>query len=722
MNKYLREIAFFLSSQHFSNGFRTTLSILLPSLLLDQFGQLASGMVLSLGALVVSLSDAPGPVQHRRNAMLITIGVSALMTLLTGFARLYPLTMALVIGALGFFFSMFVVFGNRAASVGTAALLTMILMMERPLNALGVLREAGLMATGGLWYATIGLLSARLRPYQAARQALGQCIHAVAQFMSIKADFYDVSTPLDDDYRRLVAQQVIVSEQQNAVRELLFKSRQFMAESDNTSRLLVLTFTDVVDLYDQVLAMYLDYADMLDRFGSTGVLPRLAGLIRRLATELDYVGLSIQTNLVRRPPIDISQPLAHLRQEIDTLDPVHGSTLVLKKALVGLRAISQRIATIQNNLAQPEAGPLRRSPLEYGRFVSHQSIDWPSFRDNLTRQSSAFRHSVRVALSLLLGFVLTQFMPYGHHSYWVLLTILVILKPAFSLTQQRNRERITGTLAGAVLGVLILAFVPDKATQFAFLVLFMLGTYSFLRLNYLVMVVCVTPFLLIVFSFLGTGYLAVAEERFLDTLLGGLVAWGAGYLLFPNWESHQIVGTMREVLTANLRYLSLLLDGLSGRPMPVVEYKLARKEVYVTSANLAAAFQRMASEPKRTQRNATLVYEFVVLNHILSANVATLLSGMLGNPSKVYAPETLRLVKRTLAKLSDSQQRLTESAPNIDSLKSQYVEAAEQANLATDDPLLLEHLTFMLQVSSDIDKVVSQGDWPTNRLIKNPGG
>ena len=75
------------------------------------------------------------------------------------------------------------------------------------------------------------------------------------------------------------------------------------------------------------------------------------------------------------------------------------------------------------------------------------------FRDNLTLDSPVFRYSARVALAMLLGFIITQFLPYGHHSYWVLLTISVILKPAFSLTKQRNIERIGGTLIGGVIGV-----------------------------------------------------------------------------------------------------------------------------------------------------------------------------------------------------------------------------------------------------------------------------
>lgn len=720
MNRRARQVSYFLSSQNFSDGLRTTLSILLPSLLLAQVGQLATGMALSIGALSVSLSDAPGPVQHRRNGMVATVLIGSVVTLITGFARLNDITLGLEIGVFGFFFSMFSVYNNRATSVGTAALLIMVLMLDRPLDAPGVVRESGLILAGGTWYLVVSLLTSRFRPYRPAQRALGQCIHEIAKLMAIKADFYATHTRLDDDYRRLVAQQVVVSEQQDAVRELLFKSRQFMAESDNTSRLLVLTFSGVMDLYEQITALYYDYSVIRERFGSAGrpagtVLATIARLIRQIADELDHLGLAIQSIAPTRPPLDLASSLAQLKGQIDALPDDDGSTLVLKKVLVSLRNVSGRVTTIQTNLTAPVGSVPGETP-EYGRFVSHQTITWQAFRDNLALGSSAFRHSARVALALLGGFVLTKFLPYAHYSYWVLLTILVILKPAFSLTRQRNQERIIGTFVGGLIGVLILTFIPNRTIHFILLVGFMIGTYSAQRVNYIVMVICVTPFLLIVFSFLGIGYLGVAGERLLDTLLGGIIAVAAGYGLFPNWESHQISTPMRDVLRANIAYGRLLLDGLSGRRIGVVDYKLARKEVYVTSANLAAAFQRMVSEPKHKQRHEKVIYEFVVLNYILSANIATVTSALLTTDPNPHPPALTRPVKRALATLTDALSRLGTSPEKPGSgASAPNPNAADGSTLSPDDRSLGEHLDFIRQVSGDISNVVTKVNWQDER-------
>ena len=111
---------------------------------------------------------------------------------------------------------------------------------------------------------------------------------------------------------------------------------------------------------------------------------------------------------------------------------------------------------------------------------------------------------------------------------------------------------------------------------------------------------------------------------------------------------------MQAILRANVRYVRLLLDSLSGQAINLVDYKLARKDIFVTSANLGAAFDRMLSEPKHKQRNEKLIYEFVVLNYVLSANVATITSARLAGKPGFCPASYLRPVKRALFTLTDS--------------------------------------------------------------------
>ncbi|TGD81301.1 FUSC family membrane protein [Hymenobacter wooponensis] len=706
MNDHTRNFQYFFSSQDFSDGLRTTLSILIPGVALGMLGHLDRGLTVSLGALCISIIDSPGPVVHKRNGMLAGVALLPLVALLTGVVQPYLWLLGLEVVVLSFVFTLFLVYGNRAASVGTAGLLLLILMMDRHLSFLQLLQYAGLVTAGGIWYMTISLLTYQIRPYRPAQQALGECIRSIADFLRLKAEFYRTGTSLEEDYRRLMAQQVTVNEKQDAVRELLFKTRQMIKESTGNGRRLVLTFVDVIDLYEHITVTYYDYAAIRTQFGSSGVLDAVADMAELMAAELENIGFAIQANHGFRSRVNLTSGLEQLKARIDALeDPARpGHTLVLKKILVNLRNLNQRLQDIQAYF--DTSAPTRSSSdLEFGRFVGHQSFGLEQLRDHLTLNSGIFRHAVRMTLACLIGFLVAKVVLPGHHSYWILMTITYMLKPAFSLTKQRNVQRVLGTLVGGVVGGVVLWVVQDKVALVVLLGLFMLVSFSFTRSNYIVAVTFMTPFVLILFSFLGLHYLQVVEERVIDTVTGCLLAFGAAYLLFPRWESDQLQDYMKQVLQANLRYLQTLSETLNGLPVAVVDYKLARKEVYVSSANLAAAFQRMMSEPRGKQHRPNEVHEFVVLNHILSSNVASITSAMLtGSRRPPQVPSLLKPVRQAQQSLYRSLRALNPQEPELPT-------PPDGTGLPTEtavDPQLVEQLDFIQKVSTDIRKVTEE--------------
>ncbi len=720
MPQIFRSARYFLFSHYFSDGLRTTAAILLPALYFFRVqNQPDWGLMIGLGALCASITDSPGPLVHKRNGLLVCCGFIFLTAILTGYARLNPWTLGLEIGVLSFFFALFTVYGNRAAAVGSAGMLIMILMMDRPLPTSDIWLHATLILAGGLWYTAISLLFRQFRPYRQAQQALAECVHEIAHFLRIKADFYDGRTNLDDDYRRLVAQHVTVSEKQDVVRELLFKSRRMVAETTSEGRALVLTFADVVDLYEQISAMYYDYQSLRERFGNTGLLNEVARLVRRLVDELDAIGLSIQESGTPHPRLDFSAELTHFNTLIDSLEPSEqtGSPLVLKRILVNIRQLTERINAL---LRLPTDGPQQTDTeptvsFDYSRFVSHHPIRLGQLRDNLSLSSTTFRYALRMAIACLVGYAVATFWSSGHHSYWILLTITVILKPAYALTRQRNIDRLFGTLAGGLIGIALLLTVSNTTTLFVCMVVFMLGTYSFARRNYITMVMCVTPFLLILFHFMGVGLREVVEERVLDTILGGLIALAASYGLFPRWESDQVSNHLRDVLQADLIYLQKLADSLSGKAVSQTDYKLARKELYVQSANLSAAFERMLSEPKSKQSHQQDLLDFAVLNHIFASNIATIATNASDRGNQPLSDHSLRPLRRSVSYLQDalahvSTQKAPLPTPTETALASPHAPTApsDRPSPSPDEKLLMDQLQFIQKLTTDMKRVIGE--------------
>jgi uncharacterized membrane protein (TIGR01666 family) len=696
-----RQIRYFLFSQYFADGVRITLEIIIPALVFAYMGNLETGLALSLGALCVSISDGPGPVVHKKNGMFFCNLFVFISALLTGFLNHNPVTLGLLILSASFVFTMFSVFGNRATAIGFAALLIMILQMTRVIPFSAVLKESLLILAGGTWYMAIALLLFRITPYRPVQRTVGDCIRETANYLLIKGEMFNINSDLRQQYQKMLAQQVVVNDKQNEARELLFKNRALLKESTRTGRMLVLTFVDIVDLFEQIMASGYDYEEIRKDFAGTGILEEVHVISKQLAAELNLIGEVIQANSSYKKQPRVEKEMKLLKKRIDNL-PTEKSRTIPQKVYSNLLNLKSKINGIAEYFNEDILVTKKlRSRKEYSRFVSHQSISWKVFKNNLTFDSSIFRHSLRVMITCSAGFILSRLFLHGHHSYWILMTIIIILKPAFSLTKQKNTDRLLGTIGGGILGLLLLFFIHDKTILFSLLVFFMLGTYTFKTMNYIVMVIFLTPYVLILFHFLGLGALNVASERLMDTAIGSALAALGSYFLFPVWESSQLQQYMTNVLKANIHFLEKLRDFYSGQKTKSLDYKVVRKELFVSTANLAAALHRMQSEPKNKQRNKNEIYEFVVLNNLLSSNVASLTSEMMQQPGTVLK-EFIDPLQSSISMLQDSLDKLNK---NSDRRKDPIINPSAFDKKYSDKKFA--HLEFIRKLVSDIYKITS---------------
>jgi uncharacterized membrane protein (TIGR01666 family) len=633
--------------------------------------------------------------------MLACIVFIFFVSLVTALVRVNPFFLGLEICVFAFYFSMFNAYGARATNVGTAAILVMILTMDDAGATKNPFTNSALTAAGGIWYFLVSITFGRLQPYRPAQRILGECIREIAAFLEVKAGFYDPSKSLSESYKKLVSEQIKVNEKLDAVREILFKTRAIVSESTVKGRKLVFTFVETVDLFEEITASYYNYEQLRAKFSNSGVLQQFSIWIRKAAGELDQMGIAIQINSKYYPGRDLEKELTEIKLTIDALPKNENeSQLVLKKILVNMRRLIQKMKEVSDYFS-PETSGRKEDSFDHAKFITHQSLDAKIFLNNLGLQSSVFRHSLRVAIACLAGYVITKAISYGEYSYWVLLTTAFILKPAFSLTRERNIHRIIGTVAGGAAGISLLLITQNRDLLFVLMVLFMLLDYSLMRVNYLATVFFTTLFVLIFFHFLGVGISNLAQERVFDTLLGCVIAFAAGSFLFPSWEKDYMRNYVSAMLKANAAYLNLIVKGLSGQKADIMSYKLVRKEVYVATANLSAAFQRMLSEPKDKQKNGKKMHEFIVLNHILFSNIATVATGIMRKESRRHPNLLIQTTKNSITVLKKHLE-------GGEALKIGEVEKNNEVEFVTaDDVLLKDQVDFIYGLCKDIDKNVS---------------
>ena len=642
---YIREYKSFINSHNLNGAIRITAGITIPAILLSYFNNLSVGIAVSIGAMCVANTDNPGPIHHRRNGMIAGIIIIFIAALLTGLVSGSGMLTGILVFVSCFLFSMMSIYGNRASSIGVNALLVMVLTIDRPQHGWESLINALYILAGGTWYTVLSLLLYSFRPYKLIQQALGDCVESTADYLRIKASFYAREVDYDKSYRQLVDRQIDLHEKQELLRELLFKSRDIVRESTHTGRVLVMIFLDIVDLFERVMTSQQDYQLLHRSFDESGLLEEFRQVILDMAIELDEIGIAVKSG---KPSVETPHLTARIkklresfiqyRDRHRTAENVEGF-IGLRHILESLEDIGDRLHTLHGYTTYDRRLSKDDQPaVDYEQFITHQDIDKKLVFENLSLRSNIFRHSLRVSIATIAGYIISGFLPFGH-GYWILLTIIVILKPAYSLTKKRNFERLMGTLGGALAGLLILYFIHDRNVLFVLMILFMIGTYVFIRTNYLVCVTLMTPYVLLLFHLLyPSDFRGVLSDRVIDTAIGSALAFLANIFIVPSWEREQTVDHMIMIIEANAAYFRDVAGAFLGKPVTMTQYKLSRKHAFVALANLSDAFGRILSEPRGNREVAGRMHQFVVSNHMLTSHIATLSYYALPRPSGYANP------------------------------------------------------------------------------------
>lgn len=636
---YINDFKKFVTGQYLTKGLRITIGALLPAFILYKYGWLTVAIAMPLGALMVSLTDSPGPIHHRRNGMLISNGINFAVALLIGFTRHYPWLLAVELTVLSFFLSLITIYGSRAGTIGLIAVIVMVINIDVHKEE-RVLQDALFMLAGGIWYMLLSLLLYSLRPYKLIEQALGECIIATGAYIRAKSKLYKQGASYNNVYDELLPIQVTIHNRQEQLREMLFKARGFTKDSTTKGRILLMMFLDSVDLFEHVMTSQQNYRSLHRYFDGGDLLEKFRLLIIETGNELDKIGLVVQSGIHYRGKRELDNMIRETEEyfvahrDADLSSGNIEGYIALRHVLNSIKEIAIRInklhryATYSSKVSK-EAGP---KP-DVSGFVSRQELDPKLLLENLTLESNVFRHALRVSLCMLAGFLIAQLFPFGH-SYWILLTVVTILKPAYSISKQRNAQRLTGTLAGVGIGFLLLYFIHSEPVLFACMAVSMVIGYSFLQIRYMVSVIGITLYVLISFHFFhAADFQSLAHDRVIDTLIGSALAFTGSLLFLPKWEYDQIDNPIKKLMEANLRYFTTVSQAFYGMQADPLEYRVCRKDAYVALANLSDAFQRLLSEPKNKTRHPELLHQLVVSNHMLTSHIASL-----GVYSQLLAP------------------------------------------------------------------------------------
>ncbi len=134
-----------------------------------------------------------------------------------------------------------------------------------------------------------------------------------------------------------------------------------------------------------------------------------------------------------------------------------------------------------------------------------------------------FVYSIELSIMLTAGFFIMRYTPYPH-AYWLPLTAVIVLKVGRRITLKRVVERTLGTLAGCVLGSVILYFHPAMLLKSGIMVACIYFWVCYFQRNYAVGTIFITTFVLLLLHEGRSDASLIVFERMIFTVLGGVLA------------------------------------------------------------------------------------------------------------------------------------------------------------------------------------------------------
>lgn len=631
---YSAELKKFVTSQYVYSAIRITLATVLPCLVLAHFGILKEYFLFPLGTSFVALTDQPGPFIRRRNALTFAIICFVFVATIASLVMNIKILVFAEIIVFGMFFSLIGVYGQRLAAVGSLSLVVLAIFIDGHLTGANILKSLLIFASGCAWFLLIFLVVTTIQPYKLASQMIGENYLQLAEFLKIKANYYQKNPDFDKLTTQVIAKQIEIKNLQEETRETVFKTRTIVNESTTTSRLLMLMFLNSMDLHEKLMTSESDYQKLQQSFDDTSILVKIHDYLNLLSEEITNIGISLQIGTRARTIYNLEEELKHLNHDYFELRNKRISPenfenfMVLRQILMRINEITKEINEIYKVFSQNvKLAKSLSTGLDLKKFMpNEEKLNIKVLKNNISFSSSHFRHALRITIALLVGYLfsLFQFLGIGH-TYWILITIVAILKPAYSITKKRNLLRLYGTIAGAVIAYGILHYIHINQLLFTILLLSMIMCFSFLKGKYFWAVLFMTIYVFLSFNFLSPGNVNIIfRDRIVDTIIAAVITSLVAYVVLPVWEHTQNLDLMKKSAECNLIYFQSVISKFLEEKFDIQDYKVKRKNAIISLANLSDNFQRMISEPKNQQKKLEVVHQFVATSHLITAYTASL--------------------------------------------------------------------------------------------------
>jgi uncharacterized membrane protein (TIGR01666 family) len=649
----------FADSTNFTRAVIVTIAAVLPVLILSRMGYFEMGFAVAIGAFLSYPADIPSNLSHRikglLTATLIVAGCTFSINLLHPYPWLfYPFATILI-----FSLSMISVYGQRATMASFSGLLAVTLATGHVHSGMDVFEYTGLIIAGGLFYTLISVIFNYLSPHRYTELQIAECMKLTSKYMKLRGDLWYINADRAKIVEKQLNLQVEINTIHENLREILIRNRNFQGSS-NQNRKMLLAFISLVDILELALSTSFDHSKLHEKFSAhPKVLATYQNLAYNLASSIKKISKSVQnrkTYVSKHRLLDdlaaFENAISEYKIQVGETDAAEGVWILTnmvhyaEKQMEKIRIIERAFSTTF------DGKELKGRDKDLDKFITPVHYPLSTLRENLSFSSTIFRHSLRLTITIVIGFIIGEIFPL-QNVYWILITIIVIMRPGYGLTKERSYQRIAGTVLGAVIAFGLLTFVHHPVVIGTLAIVCIMLGFTYTVTHYLVGATFVTIYVIFLYSMLNPNIMDVIQYRIIDTAIGAFMAFAASYFFWPSWEFKSVPAFIKKSIEANRDYLAEISRFYNEKGTIGTSYRLARKNAFIEIGNLMSSYQRMTQEPKSKQKQQQQVYKLAVLNHTLLSSLASLGTYIQSHKTST-ASEAFNVVVNTVIKNLDN--------------------------------------------------------------------
>lgn len=637
----LEKISRFIKSFNFLKAFVLAFAMITP-ILIGNFllNDISVGFSVALGVLFCSPTDVPGSLKHKFFGLLAAIILSFSLTFLFGAISEIGWVLVLLLGIIVFLVSYLSVFGFRASLISFSGLLAIVLSFAYNSTSISLWEHSLLIALGGFWYLILSMSASLLFPKIQTDELFVEVIEKTADFLRVRGELLICKTKRDALYHKMFELQAEINDKHENLREIILNNSANTVLSNRTRRQ-QLVFSELMEILELAVANPVNYKKFDEVFEKhQEKIAVFKNLTFEIANQLDHISKVIRKEAILKPNPKIDELLKETTRNIDYYRILVG----LPKSRVGTLMLLnlnnyqekqvQNIVGLERVLGNYISNNKILGIKDANRFITPQDYDFKKLIENFSFKSPIFKHSLRLALIVVIGFLIGNIFSM-QNPYWILLTVIVIMRPSYGLTKDRTIQRVVGTLIGASIATLIILVTQSTLIYGIIAIISLPIAFSIIQSNYRNAAIFITLNVVFVYAIVEPNILSVIKFRVIDTLIGATLAFGANYFLWPAWQFQNIQEYFIEVIQSNCNFLKQIDAYYHKKGEVPTVYKLSRKEAFLAIGNLNAAFQRMNQDPKSKQKDFTHIYEIITINNTFLSSLTSL--GMFIRNNKTVA-------------------------------------------------------------------------------------